>query len=162
MHEAAYQYVAKAVARYGPFERVIEVGGRDVNGSVRGLFDCDRYWSVDIEDGPGVDEIADFGTLKVRGDWDCVVCCEVLEHAPSALQLIANAGRALKRTGVFIMTCAGTGRPQHSAIDGGYLRPGEFYRNVTESQLDEWLESAGFTWWSIDVAGPDIRCVAGR
>jgi SAM-dependent methyltransferase len=162
LHEAAYQYVAQQVARYGPFGRVLEVGGRVINGSIRHLFDCDAYHSVDIEDGDGVDEVADFGTLQVLPAWDCVVCCEVLEHTASALVIIANAYRALLHGGVFIMTCAGERRAEHSAFDGGPLRPGEFYRNVSESQLDGWLEAAGFAWWSIDVTGPDIRCVAGR
>ena len=41
--------------------------------------------------------------------------------------------------GVFIMTAAGEGRLPHSAIDGGPLRQGEFYHNVTASELEGWL-----------------------
>jgi hypothetical protein len=76
------------------------------------------------------------GRCRSGPAWDCVVCCEVLEHTASALVIIANAYRALLHDGVFIMTCAGERRAEHSAFDGGPLRPGEFYRNVSESQLD--------------------------
>lgn len=162
MHEAAYQYVASAAFRCGPFERVLECGGRNVNGSVRGLFPGAYYRSIDIEPGDGVDEVADFGTLHVEPEWDCVICCEVLEHTPAALVLIVNAARALRPGGTLICTAAGEGRAEHSAIDGGPLRPGEFYRNVSVEALAEWLDIAGFAWSSIDVQGPDIRCIAGR
>jgi hypothetical protein len=34
-----------------------------------------------------------------------------------------------------ILTCAGPGRPPHSGVDGGPLRPGEHYANPDPADL---------------------------
>ena len=57
---------------------------------------------------------------------------------------------------------AGHGRAPHSAVDGGPLRGGEFYRNVTADTLTGWLVDAGFTSFDVDDVGEDIRCTAWR
>jgi hypothetical protein len=41
-------------------------------------------------------------------------------------------------------------RPPHSAIDGGGLRAGEFYRNIHERLLAHWVRSAGWQGFVID------------
>lgn len=161
MHLAAYDYVAKQVAEYGPFLSVVEFGGRDINGSVRPLFGDASYLVIDIEPGPGVDVVADAASVPLEG-FDCVVCCEVLEHAPNAAKLVQAARKALRDGGVFLMTCAGEGRAPHSAVDGAGLRMGEHYANVSRSDLDTWLQQACFGDWTIDIDGADIRCVARR
>ena len=49
------------------------------------------------------------------------------------------------------MTCAGPTRPSHSAIDGGALRPDEWYQNVLPEEISLWLEQAGFSEYEIDL-----------
>lgn len=160
MHPEAYAYVERAVGLHGPFGAVVEFGGRDVNGSVRPLFAGASYLSVDLEPGDGVDVTADAATVNVGGDWDCVVCCEVLEHAEEPERLIEAARRALRPGGLFVMTCAGEGREPHSAVDGGQPRQGEHYRNISPVELQGWL--AGWERVEIDVQGTDLRCTAWR
>lgn len=162
MHESVRLYVADAIAEHGPFDIVVEFGSRDINGGIRHLFDG-HYYGLDVRPGPGVDVVADAATWK--GDnvtFDCVVCCEVLEHATGAGAIVKNAWQLLREGGVFVMTCAGPGRPEHSAIDENPIRPDEFYRNVDTETLEGWLARAGFTSWRIDPAGADMRCVAVR
>ncbi len=142
MHPAAYRFVAAIVsAGQVPPGPVVELGGRDVNGSIRGLF-WSPYVSVDVEPGPGVDVVADAATYVPPTPPACVVCCEVLEHAVTAPVIVSNAGAMLQPGGLLIVTAAGAGRAPHSAVDGGPLRPGEYYRNVEANDLLCWL--AGF------------------
>lgn len=139
MHREAHAFVAARVAALAPVGAVVEIGGRDINGTVRGLFGEAPYVSVDLADGPGVDVVADGCAYRPITTPAVVVCCEVLEHAPDAHLLCENVYGMLRPGGVFIVTAAGEGRTPHSAIDGGALRPGEFYRNVRRDVLEQWL-----------------------
>lgn len=160
MHPEAFGYVAGVVAELGPWGRVVEFGGRDVNGSVRSLFGDATYCSIDLVGGAGVDVVGDAVEVPLAG-WDVVVCCEVLEHAVEPERLVVAARGALRDGGVFVVTCAGPGRAPHGA-DGGGLRPGEHYRNVAPADLHGWLVGAGFSGVSMDVQGSDVRATARR
>ncbi len=163
MHDEAFDYIRDAVDQYGPFRSVAEFGARNINGSVRYLFDeAERYVGVDIASGIDVDVVADAATWSTIETFNCVVCAEVLEHTDSAAEIVRNAARHLDPGGCFIMTCAGTGRAPHSAIDGGDLHDGEFYRNVDEVTLEAWLVDARFKKWQIDISDVDTRCIAWR
>jgi len=139
MHLAAASFVAVTAARLGPFESVLELGGRAVNGTVRPYFPGARYLSVDICPGPEVDIVADATTYRPDERYDAVVCTEVLEHVTDPDGFVATAWGALRPGGVFILTAACPPRGAHSAVDGGPLRTGEFYRNVEETSLAAWL-----------------------
>jgi hypothetical protein len=81
MHDSARQYVATVVAgqRYA---RVVEVGSKDINGSIRELVDANTYVGIDLEGGPGVDVVADCRFWEPPWKASLVLCLEVLEHAP--------------------------------------------------------------------------------
>jgi SAM-dependent methyltransferase len=166
MHEGAYRFVAGMVAWMEPRRAVIELGARTVagdwpySGAVRPLFNSAWYVGVDIAPGPNVDVIADAAHWRGKHDADTVVCCETLEHTPEAARICENASRLLANNGVFIVTAAGAGRAPHSAVDGGRVRVGEFYRNVSREQLRDWLQPF-FGFWMIDTDTPgDIYAMA--
>lgn len=171
MHEGAYKYVERIVAQLGPRQirgrHVVELGSRTVagdwpySGPVRPLFDGAAYLGIDIAAGPNVDVVANAATWPEKGTAkvDTVVCCETLEHTPEAKQICANAHRLLTPGGVFIVTAAGSGRAPHSATDGGPVRDGEFYRNVTRDDLAGWLWEFEFTLIDDSTSG-DIYAVA--
>lgn len=138
MHDAAYHYVASIVAGQR-YHRVLEVGGRDVNGAVKGLIDFGTYISIDLEDGPGVDVVGDAREFMPAWSPSLVICCEVLEHAPQAREVVEACVRFLKPGGRLVLTCAGPGRAPHSGHDGGPLQPGEHYANIQPDELETWL-----------------------
>lgn len=158
MHAEAFAYVESA-ARNWSGRKVVEFGSRNVNGSVRPLFTGAEYVGVDAAPGPDVDVVADASTWTGKG-FDCVVCCEVLEHTPKGAEIVAAARKTLKKGGVFIATCATTGRAPHSAVDGAAVRPGEYYRNVTRPTFEKWLTDAKFSSWDITVRDGDLYCTA--
>lgn len=159
MHDEVYAYVATAVGEHGPFERVVEFGSLDINGTVRSLFTAD-YVGVDLQEGPGVDVVADATTWEPDRPVDCVVCCEVFEHTPGWPLLIESAHRALHPGGTLIVTAAGPGRGPHSAVDGNEVRPGEHYANIEPDALADALADAGFVDVSVEQLGLDVRATA--
>jgi hypothetical protein len=170
VHEGAYKFIFTMLERLEPRQGVIELGSRTVagnwpySGPVRPLFtEARHYLGVDIAEGPNVDVIADAATWRPNGTaaaWiDTVICCETLEHTPAAAMICANAWAMLNRDGVFLVTTAADGRAPHSAVDGGPIRDGEFYRNVTRADLRNWL--APFHFHLIDESMPgDIYALA--
>ena len=143
MHDEAMQWIADGVAGRH-FRSVVELGSRDVNGSVRGLFDCDLYIGVDVADGPAVDVVCDATLYRPEEPVECVVTTKMLEHAPTASEIPAAVMEMLQPGGLFIGTAAGPGRPPHSAVDGRGLQKGEHYANIGPVELTGWLVAAGF------------------
>ena len=161
MHEAAFRFVERAVADYGDriLGPVVEIGGRNVNGTIRGLFGPD-YIATDVAPGLGVDVVADGATYAPPAPAGAVVCCEVLEHTALAEEICANAHRMLAPGGVFIVTAAGRGRGEHSAVDGCNLRAGEFYKNVETVDLEAWLAPFGWSAVEYNPVARDVYAVA--
>lgn len=144
MHASAFNFVQHTAAYIGRVASVLEIGSRNVNGSVRDVFPpSTRYLGTDIAPGPGVDIVADGATVTIAEPVDLVVCCEVLEHTADARRIVARALTLLPTNGHLVITCAAPDREPHSAIDGGVLRVGEYYANVTPDLLLLWIQSAG-------------------
>lgn len=146
MHPSAHEFVARVVAsRRGALGDVVEVGARNINGSVRELFgEASSYLATDIAPGNGVERIVDATDADAMPAESCdtIVCCEVLEHAPLA-PIVASVARWLRPGGILIATMATVGRAPHSAQDGGALRDGEYYENVTADAMFDALDAAG-------------------
>jgi hypothetical protein len=166
MHDQAYQWVARWAAEAADVD-VLDVGGRDVNGTVRELFtDARTYTGVDLYPGDGVDWVGDF--LDYQPDWSfgAILHLEVAEHTPDWRKHLAHARDLLAPDGLLIFTAAGPGRAPHSAVTGRTFRRtprlgrgGEYYENVDPGDLADTLSDL-FTEWQLDEAGTDVRAIA--
>jgi hypothetical protein len=164
MHEGAYKFIARSARTLGFRQAVIELGSRHVPGSwpysgpVRPLFMARRYTGVDVRDGPNVDVVANAAVWRPERPVDTVICAETLEHTDEAAGICRTAWEMLTEGGAFVVTTAGVGRAPHSAVDGGPVRDGEFYRNVTEDDLRGWL--VDFSKVFVDHGPGDIYALA--
>jgi SAM-dependent methyltransferase len=106
---------------------VIEVGSRDVNGSLRSIIEswgADRYMGVDIEKGVGVDVVCKAEDLVDKfgeDSFDLVISTEALEHIRNWQGAISNIKRVCKKGGIVLLTTRSEGYGYH-----GY--PSDFWR----------------------------------
>lgn len=144
MHTEAFEYCAYAASKIGRDVElygldILDVGGRNVNGTVHQLFDGSIFTTTDIMNDDGVDFVVDFSNnsevenLNFGEKFDVAISTEVLEHAPEWQNIVTNMVDSVKSGGWIVITCATDGRPPHSAIDGHYLtaEDTEYYGNVS-------------------------------
>lgn len=98
---------------------ILEVGSRDMNGSVRPIVEKlfpEKYIGVDISEGKRVDRLCNaMDLVKVFGEqsFDVVITTEMLEHAEYWREAISNIKRVLKPGGVLFITTRSEGFPYH-------------------------------------------------
>lgn len=160
MHQQAYEWVDRHAD--ADAARVLDIGGRNINGTIRDRFSgATEYVVLDIIEDAGVDIVADAATWRTDARFDAVVCAEVFEHTPVWREICETAFDVLEPGGQFIATMAGPGRAPHSAMDGSpELRPGEHYGNVEPDVLSDVLSDLGFADIDVDQLGDDVRCTA--
>lgn len=151
MHAEAYDGFGRMLAASGldvnhPW-RVLDVGGADVNGSVREQMPLAVFTGLDIEPAPGVEIVADAATWRLpEGDhgYDVVIATELFEHAERWREIIETMAKALdpiqECPQLLIATCASTGRPAHGARGEWGVPEGQWYRNVPPGEMREILE----------------------
>lgn len=145
--------------------RALDLGGRDVNGSVRDYWPAMTWTGADLYEGPGVDLVGDCRELVTTDRYELVICTEVLEHVYGWGNLVATAWRLLVPGGLFIATAAGPRRRPHHYNGGGPPHPGEWYRNVHPDELRTVLTACGFLPYGgqlVDSTGHDVRCAVRR
>lgn len=163
MHPEALAWVAEC-AQLLPVDpaSVLDIGGRNINGTPRHLFPAavasGQYVTLDAL--PGADITADAATWHPDQKYAAVVCTEVFEHTPVWREILATAYDAVESGGFLIATCAGLGRAPHSGHDGGHVRNGEHYANVTASGLRLGLEAAGWEVLECRELGTDTQAIA--
>lgn len=145
---------------------VLDIGGRDLNGSTRSLFpNANPYHVLDLRPGPNVDIVADASAwIPVFSDgvsssgYDLVLTTETFEHAENWRGIIATAWNALRPGGWLIFTCAGPGRPAHSGVEAVQnLIGGEWYQNVSPEEIREVLEDQGWVEIETHLRGTDTQ-----
>jgi hypothetical protein len=118
---------------------VLDLGGRDINGSIRGLLPHAQWDGLDIVEGPGVDIVRD-ATL----DWpenfklyDMIITTELFEHVEDWRGVIRTCSQALSNGGeeILFITCASTGRRPHGASGEMDPPPGEWYQNIDPDEM---------------------------
>jgi len=98
---------------------VLEVGALDVNGTVRPVVEAlgpATYVGVDLEQGPGVDEVLSAEDLLDRfgpGAFDVVISTELLEHVPDWRRVVENLKLVASPGGLVVITTRSRGFPLH-------------------------------------------------
>lgn len=118
MHGSVLAWVADQVGDLDIVNaNVLEVGGLNVNGSVRGYF-SGPYLATDMRDGPGVDLVAVAADLPFgAGEFDVVVSTEMLEHDRAFWRSLPEMGRVLRSGGILLLTTRGNGFAEHGHPD---------------------------------------------
>jgi SAM-dependent methyltransferase len=112
-------------------KRVLEVGARAVNGSLRPILEAwgpATYVGVDLEPGPGVDLICPAEALVERfgeAAFEVVVSTEVIEHVEDWRAVLSNMKRVLAPDGLLLLTTRSPGYPYHAW-------PHDFWRYTPE------------------------------
>lgn len=125
---ACLRFVARVLAPEEIRGRsVLEVGSKIVNGSVRQTAEAHApksYLGVDIDLGPGVDDICDVYNLVGRYGtcaFEIVICTEMLEHVRDWRRAVSNLKGVLRPGGILLITTRSKGFHYH-----GY--PADYWR----------------------------------
>jgi len=109
-------------------KRVLEIGSKYVNGSVRPLVERflkpKEYLGIDIEPGKFVDIVLPAEEIVKyfgEGSFDVIISTELLEHVKDWRVVIKNTKAALKREGYLYLTTRSHGFPYHGS-------PHDFWR----------------------------------
>lgn len=161
-HKEQIEYVNKIKNKFPNYfnnKKVLGVGTFDVCGSEDRFFDNCSYSGLDLAPGPGVDIVCPAQDYNAPDEtFDTIISCECFEHNPFYKETIKNIVRMLKPNGMFLFTCATTGRPVHgiksleeqSKIkhDNWITMPNvsidnwdnEYYKNLTEIDIRECVD----------------------
>lgn len=148
MHVAAHEAVTRFSADLGlnSLHGVgIDLGGRDVNGTVHALFPGVAWTVLDIEPHPSVDIVADVTTWEPVGTYDVALSTEAIEHIAAWPRIISAGFAVLKPGGYMIVTGGSTGRGPHSCNGVVPVPKGEHYGNVAPDDLERVAKEVGFS-----------------
>ncbi len=142
--------------------RVLDVGSLDVNGSNRQFFTDCAYTGIDVAPGVGVDAVTSAHSHKVPDEWyETIISTEAFEHDKYLANTLKAIVRMLAPKGLFLFTCATTGRGEHgTSRSNPHDCPGipwDHYENVTEEMVRSVLDmETVFSEHGFQVVGHDL------
>lgn len=140
-------------------KHVLEVGSRDVNGSVRSYYEklAKRYTGVDIVPGPGVDSLVNVDNLAAHfKDIDVLISTEMVEHVDNWRLAFQQMFEVVKPGGTMIVSTRSKGFPLHSFPHDCWRYEVEDMRRIFEGwhsriEVDD-----------TDVGGPGVFVMASK
>lgn len=121
---------------------VLDIGSLDLNGNNRHLFSNYTYIGLDIGEGKNVDVVCRGHEYKSENQFDVVISTECFEHDEFWNLTIENGINLTKSSGLFLFTCATTGRPEHGTRrTTAWASPftsrleNDYYGNLTENDI---------------------------
>lgn len=138
---------------------VLDVGSGDINGNNRYLFEDSKYVGNDVAEHANVDFVCRTKDLPFEDErFDTIVSTECFEHDPEYKQSILKIIQMLKKGGLFVFTCASTGRPEHGTRrttqndNVGCINHLEdmqdYYKNLTIEDIQEFVDlDEVFIYW---------------
>jgi len=141
-------------------KNVLDVGSGDINGNNNHLFENCKYIGNDVIKANNVDIVSKTKDLPFESNtFDTIISTECFEHDPEYSDSILKIYDMLKPGGLFLFTCASTGRDEHgtrrTSPDASYGTIGnlpdmmDYYKNLTEVDLNNVLPlSKSFSCWN--------------
>ncbi|MGI6093640.1 MAG: methyltransferase domain-containing protein [Negativicutes bacterium] len=155
-HQEQIEYCLKIKKKYPEYfqkKLVLDVGSLDINGNNHYLFEDCLYLGVDVAEGRNVDIVCLGSELKLPdATFDTIISTECFEHDRYYPETLKNIYRMLKPGGLFIFTCATTGRAEHGTRRSSpgdapllvnYEDWQDYYKNINESDIREVLDLDG-------------------
>lgn len=110
--------------------RVLDVGGADINGSYRGMFERlgATYTAIDISGGPGVDlvMVSPDHIEAPSGSFDVVVSGQTVEHCWNFWELFAEMVRVCADDGLIVLIAPSAGFEHRFPVDCYRFYPDSF------------------------------------
>lgn len=129
---------------------VLDCGSLDINGNNRYLFENCNYLGIDIGIGKNVDIVSTIHEfLYTDESFDVIISTECFEHDMYYKQSLLNIIRLLKSNGLFLFTCATTGRAEHgtkqtsaqnSPLTSAIEEWSNYYKNLEECDIREAID----------------------
>lgn len=126
-------------------KNVLDCGSLDINGNNRHLFTYCKYTGIDIGPGKNVDIVTTIHEFNYPdSSYDTIISTECFEHDRFYGKSLANIVRLLKPGGLFLFTCATTGRPEHgtqrtlpgdSPLTSAISSWSNYYKNLEEHDI---------------------------
>ena len=131
-------------------KKVLDVGSGDINGNNRFLFEDCEYNGNDVIQAPNVTVVSKTKDLHFKSEtFDTIISTECFEHDSSYKESLLKIYDMLKEDGLFLFTCASTGRKEHGTrrttpkdsygTIGNISDMYDYYKNLTEKDLNEVL-----------------------
>lgn len=140
--------VKKMLPHFFSNRLVLDIGSLDINGNNQYLFDDCLYIGVDLLPGKNVDLTTRGHELNLPDESvDVVVSTECFEHDQFYFLTLKNIVRMLKPGGLFVFSCATTGRPEHGT------------RRTTPADAPFTQEFGAWSDYYKNLDERDIRCV---
>lgn len=161
-HDEQWNFCLKVKTKFPRYfngATVLDIGSFDVNGNEEFLFENCEFYGLDLMEGAGVDIVCPAQDYDAPDEsYDTIISCECWEHNPFYKESIINALRILKSKGLFLFTCATTGRPVHGVKSlEKYSKSknvewktmpnvklenwdNEYYKNLTEKDIRDFLD----------------------
>lgn len=121
------------------FDKVLEVGSRDVNGIIKEDLNTREYIGIDIQYGPNVNKVMRSYEIPdefAKHEFDCVICLEMLEHDPFFWLSIENMRHVLRPDGYLVISTPANGFPEHRHPVDCYRFMPDTYRFIFFKDMD--------------------------
>lgn len=142
--------VKEKLPEYFKDKWVLDIGSLDINGNNQYLFEQSGYIGIDLLPGRNVDFASKGHELQFPNwSFDVIVSTECFEHDPHYGETIKNIVRMLKPGGLFLFSCATTGRPEHGTrrttpedapLTHEFGEWGDYYKNLEECDIRQVLD----------------------
>lgn len=140
-------FIKSQLPEYFINKNILDVGSGDINGNNRYLFENCTYVGNDVIQAENVTIVSKTKDLPFENNYfDTIISTECFEHDPEYKESLLKIYNLLKPNGLFVFTCASTGRPEHgtrrtSNFDsygtlGELADMQDYYKNLTEKDVD--------------------------